>query len=469
MSKTSRWPRAVGIAVATVCVVGVAVALAATRSAWEPTLRGYLALAASSDSSEADDARAVAEHDHASDDHAGHDEFSSVRLSDRALKNIGFAAFTVTPQDYTQQLTLPAIVVERPGRSQIHITAPLTGIVTKIMAVTGEAVGPGDALFEVRLTHEELVNAQREFLETIARLKVVDKEIERLHGLGDGVVPGKRVLEQEYEQQKLEVALMAARQAMLLHGLTDEQVEQVRDTGRLFRNITIRAPEHNDADETCAAPHLFTVQRLDVAQGEHVQMGRELAVLADHCELQIEALAFEDDAADIRRAAQAGRRVTAEPFDADTDDAQLRNLAVLYVAGQIDPESRAFKVYVQLPNEIALDRTTSAGTRFLEWAYKPGQRMQLHIPVETWQDQVVLPNAAVVDDGAEAYVYRQDGDHFDRVPVRVLFRDSRSAVVENDGALYPGDVIAGRGAYQMHLALKNKSGGAIDPHAGHHH
>ena len=77
--------------------------------------------------------------------------------------------------------------------------------------------------------------------------------------------------------------------------------------------------------------------------------------------------------------------------------------------------------------------------------------------------------AARVDDGAEAYVYRQNGDHFDRVPVRVLFRDSRSAVVENDGALYPGDVIAGRGAYQMHLALKNKSGGAIDPHAGHHH
>jgi hypothetical protein len=30
-------------------------------------------------------------------------------------------------------------------------------------------------------------------------------------------------------------------------------------------------------------------------------------------------------------------------------------------------------------------------------------------------------------------------------------------------------VVAANGAYQIHLALKNKSGGAIDPHAGHTH
>ena len=33
----------------------------------------------------------------------------------------------------------------------------------------------------------------------------------------------------------------------------------------------------------------------------------------------------------------------------------------------------------------------------------------------------------------------------------------------------PGEVIAAKGAYQIHLALKNKSGGAVDAHAGHNH
>jgi hypothetical protein len=139
------------------------------------------------------------------------------------------------------------------------------------------------------------------------------------------------------------------------------------------------------------------------------------------------------------------------------------------VAGEIDPDSRAFKVYVRLPNRIALDKTNPGGQRFLEWAYKPGQRMELGIPVETWEDQIVVPTSAVVDEGAEAYVYRQNGDRFDRVPVHIRYRDQNAVVIDNDGALFKGDVIAGKGAYQMHLALKNKSGGAIDPHAGHNH
>jgi hypothetical protein len=29
--------------------------------------------------------------------------------------------------------------------------------------------------------------------------------------------------------------------------------------------------------------------------------------------------------------------------------------------------------------------------------------------------------------------------------------------------------VAGHGAYQIHLACKNKAGGGVDPHAGHQH
>jgi hypothetical protein len=50
----------------------------------------------------------------------------------------------------------------------------------------------------------------------------------------------------------------------------------------------------------------------------------------------------------------------------------------------------------------------------------------------------------------------------------VQFRDKNSVVLENDGQLV-GSSIAMSGAYQMHLALKNQAGGAIDPHAGHSH
>jgi hypothetical protein len=95
--------------------------------------------------------------------------------------------------------------------------------------------------------------------------------------------------------------------------------------------------------------------------------------------------------------------------------------------------------------------------------------MELRVPVERWTDRIVLPVEAAVEEVAEIYVYRQNGDHFDQVPVHVEFRDREFIVIANNGSLFPGDVVAGRGAYQIHLALQNKAGGGVDPHAGHQH
>ena len=400
---------------------------------------------------------------------AGHSDTESIELSKNGLKNIGYEPFVVEPSRFDKLLTLPAIVVERPGRSQLHITAPLTGVVTEIYAVEGEAISPDQPLFEMRLTHEELVAAQRDYLRTAENLAVVNREIERLQSLDAGVIAGRRVLEQEYEKQKLEASLRAESQAMLLHGLTEAQVNEIRDKGHLLQTITVRAPERVHSDSEGEEDHPFQIQRLSVAQGEHVEAGRELAVLADHCELHIEGLAFEDDAPLIRKSAESASKVKASLLADDSPDTQVSGLEVMYVADQIDPETRAFKFYLALPNRIALDKTSPYGNRFIEWAYKPGQRMQLKVPIDSVEDQFVLPTTAVIDEGAEAYVYRKNGDHFDQVSVQVLNRNQDSVVVADNGSLLKGDVIAGKGAYQMHLALKNKTGAGIDPHAGHNH
>ncbi|MCA9230692.1 MAG: efflux RND transporter periplasmic adaptor subunit [Planctomycetales bacterium] len=414
-----------------------------------------------------------ADHDHDHEAEHGHDEHDVsgvIELSENGLKNIGFQPFTIQPAAFEKKLTLPAIVVERPGRSQIHITAPLTGVVTEIYSVTGEAVLPDQPLFEMRLTHEELVTAQRDFLRTAESLDVVNREIARLNSLGEGVVAGRRILEQEYEKQKLEASLHAETEAMLLHGISSEQVAEILETRRLLGAIVVRAPRHKYEEGCCSVQHLLQIQRLEVARGEQVEAGQELAVLGDHCELHLEGLAFEDDAQEIRLAAQLGKVISASPLArGSSPGATVTGLEVLYVADQIDTESRAFRFYVRLPNEVAYERDNDVGKQFIEWRFKPGQRMQLDVPIETWEDQLVLPTTAVVDEGAEMHVYRQDGSHFDQVSVHVVHRDATSVVIKNDGTLIPGDVIAGNGAYQMHLALKNQAGGGIDPHAGHNH
>ncbi|MBL9165636.1 MAG: efflux RND transporter periplasmic adaptor subunit [Planctomycetaceae bacterium] len=359
--------------------------------------------------------------------------------------------------------------MEQPGRTQIQLSSPFGGVLAKVFVVQGEAIEPGSPMFEVRLTHEELVNSQQEFLKTAENLEIVDREIARLEALSEGVVAGKRILEQQYERQKLEVSLRSAEQALLLHGLTSEQVQDILKTRQLLQSVTVFAPSHSHASGNCPENHAFHVQRLPVSPGQQVDASQELAVLADHCELYLEGRAFEDDAKQLRNAAREGWTISASLLTGDKDAATIDNLKLLYLGDTIDPETRAFRFYLQLPNGMVLDQKTPEGRRFIDWEFKPGQRFELHVPIEKLTERIVAPIEAVVEEGAEFYVYRQNGKNFDRVPVHVEYRDNKSAVIANDGALFPGDVIAGRGAYQMHLALKNKSGGGVDPHAGHNH
>jgi hypothetical protein len=122
-----------------------------------------------------------------------------------------------------------------------------------------------------------------------------------------------------------------------------------------------------------------------------------------------------------------------------------------------------------LPNELVRNEQTDDGHRFIGWRFKPGQRVQLQVPIERWENRIVLPVDAVIQEGADWFVFQQNGGRFDRKPVHVEYRDQRWAVIASDGTLFPGDAVATSGAYQMHLAMKNKAGGGVDPHAGHNH
>ena len=84
----------------------------------------------------------------------------------------------------------------------------------------------------------------------------------------------------------------------------------------------------------------------------------------------------------------------------------------------------------------SLPATPRDGAPFVVWRFKPGQRMQILVPVEKWQDKIVLPIDAIAQDGVETYVFRENGDHFVRQPVHVEFRDQFKAVIANDGSLY---------------------------------
>jgi len=432
-------------------------------------------------------------HDHSA--HAGHSEETSLELSDQALRNIGLSDKTIQPirlETFHRSITIPAVVVERPGRSRVQVATPMTGVITHVHAVQGEAVEPGTLLFQIRLTHEDLVNAQTEFVRTLGELEVEEKEIARLEDVTQsGAVAGRLLLERKYARDKLTAMLRAQREALKLHGLSETQIDQIVSERRLLRELQIFAPSidsHGEEELKLTRRFLspaslqqpmpqepqqahtgpLILQQLDVHKGQSVSAGETLCVLTDYDELFIEGMAFEQDVSQLRQA--SANEWTVDAIFQRPGDARLvvEDLEIAYLANTIDANSRTLHFYVRLPNEVTKDRR-DRGNRYVEWKYLPGQRLQLRVPVEQWPDQIVVPVEAVAREGAESFVFQQNGDHFDRVPVHVRYRDQYAAVIENDGSLFPGDVVALRGAHQMQMALKNKAGGGVDPHAGHNH
>ena len=135
----------------------------------------------------------------------------------------------------------------------------------------------------------------------------------------------------------------------------------------------------------------------------------------------------------------------------------------------MDTLSRALHFYIKLPNKVTRDITTENDIRYINWKYRPGERVNLKVQVDQWNDQIVVPKDGIVQDGAEYYVFLKKGNTFTKIPVHVLYNDQDWYVIENDGSLKLGWKIAFSGAYQIYTALKNNSGGGMDPHAGHNH
>ena len=464
-------------------------------------------------------------HNHASqgldahaDAHAhGSSSANSLAVSETARKNLGLTDEFLQPIElhaFTRTLSVPSIIVDSPGRTRLPVSAPMTGIVTHVHAVTGEAIKPGDLILEMRLTHEDVVTAQKEYLQTLGDRDIELKQIARIEGLAyAGALSNKTLLDRQFTRDKLESHLSSQREALRLHGLSDNQISAIDKDRRLLTEIQIVAPHPDDhaeeelhlsgqhspllsqtagssepnrfrvasadasrnalhnALQTHSAnddSHILVLQDLHAQKGQIVNAGDSLCVLADYKELMIEGQAFENDANVIATAKLANWPIAAL-IGENSEATRIENLEVSRVDNEIDPATRTLKFYVSLHNELIEEKPTPEGQRHVTWKYRTGQRLQMLLPVEHWTEQIVLPVDAVVREGIESYLFQENGDHFERVSVHELYRDQTHVVIANDGTIYPGDVVALRGAYQMQMALKNQSGGGIDPHAGHNH
>jgi len=392
-----------------------------------------------------------------------------VKLSPQARKNLGLISKPIEPTTYWRTLEIPGAIVDWPGVSDRGVVAPVTGIVTRIYAFPGDTVTPNAPLFAVRLVSESLHASQLELFKATSDIAIAEQQRKRLEEASQsGALAQSRMIEIENQIQRLEVTVKAYEQDLQSRGLPAESIEAAAK-GNFVTEINVRAPGEQalresqitftsfTSDAPQQPPFRFEMQELKVELGQQVEAGELLCVLADHRALYIEGKGFKDDMALVHQAAKNNWDVAIDFDSADLEGwpPLPEKLRIHHVANVIDHDTRTFSFFLALENQWQA-YTQEEEPRFI-WRFRPGDRVRLHVAVEELKDVFVLPNSAVVREGPEAYVFRQNGDLFDRRPVHVLHEDRENVVVANDGSLRPRFYIAQSAAASLNRVMKAQS------------
>ncbi|HIE96889.1 MAG TPA: MchE protein [Planctomycetes bacterium] len=403
-----------------------------------------------------------------------------LKLSPQARRNLKLVAKPARPQTYWRTIQVPGSIVDRPGRSDRGVTSPAVGVVSEIHAFPGDTVRPGDRLFTLRLFSEYLQNTQKELFRSTKEAQIAREQLARLSPLADrGGISKSRIIEVENQLLRQEAVIHAHRQDLLTRGLSPQQIANVAN-GQFVSTVDVVAPprikergklvtirqasfqEGAGSDEVFA----FEVQELNAGLGQQVQAGQLLITLANHSSLYLEGHAFKREAPFLENAAQNGWKISVE-FSEDVPEhwpGLEQSFEIRYLSNSIDEQSRTFDFFIPLVNQSRSYKNN--GETFVVWRFRPGQRVRLHVPVEKLNDVFVLPSAAIVREGPEAYVFQQNGDLFNRIPVQVLHEDRLNIVVANDGSVTPGLYLAQSAAASLNRVLKAQaaSGMRADVH-----
>ncbi len=442
------------------------------------------------------DAQAIA----ADDDHA--EEVEHVAISPAAAANLDLQLVHVLLSDHTEEVMLPGMLVPLPGIGRRIISAPVSGVVTSIQAKLGQLVGAGTPLMELELNDNRLADSQKTLLETVAQLSVLNRELARLQPLSDvGAVAGRRLRDLAYEQEQLMAKQRAYAEAAELYGASRAAIRELLETGTLIRTTTVTMTKdgspHEGVDAGAEAAATYTVEELSVNVGQAVERGQPLCTVANYAQLLVRATAFESDLEMIRRLQVEERPIAIEiGHDQFADHRHITrrdDLRISYIEPSIEQDSQSLHFFLPLENEaVAAGADDEVG-----WQFRPGQRVHVRIPSKTWQQVLVVPLSALVEEGAESFVFRQLDDHHDAppgddvgpdhadhdhdhdhdhdsqeplefqpLPVRVLHRGDQFAVLA-EATFDQDDLIVTNNAYQLHLAMK-VAAGAGQAHDHHH-
>jgi cobalt-zinc-cadmium efflux system membrane fusion protein len=370
------------------------------------------------------------ENEHTKEASADHDD-EIVELSEDAVRTANIQTVLVTRASLGGRIDATAVITPNEYR-MAHVSPRIPGRAIQVQAELGDRVETNEALAE--LDSIELGEKKSQFLEARASLEVARRNHSREKRLyKQHISSEKEFLEAKGDFERTQAAYRAAREALRLVGLSEEDIEKATWGGK----------DRPLSHFPLLAPFSGTVIERHITIGELIEPDQKPFTIADLSSVWVVIDVYEKDLTHVREGTRVALTVDAFP------ERRFPG-TITYVSHLLAPATRTAQARVVIDNGDGLLR--------------PGMfaRATIETPAQGGEEALVLPRDAVqrVGDEPVAFVERKPGTY--EVRELALGREVGDSVEVRSGVA-AGERVVTIGSFYLKSTL---SKGAM---AGHGH
>jgi cobalt-zinc-cadmium efflux system membrane fusion protein len=339
-------------------------------------------------------------------------EAVEVSLTPDAIQRAGIVTAPVRSEVVEGTSTVPATVTSNAYR-ETKVNSLVGGIVRHVYPELGARVSRGETLVVV-FSHE-LAEAQMKYLSMQAMLQADHQKLARARKLAEiGAASRQEVEEVTAVHAAHATEVAAARQRLLLLGLTTSQVERLQDASHIVSEVAVTSPADG------------TILSRSVNPGQVIGAGHELLTVADLGTVWVIGDLYEKDIAAVRVGTPATILVPAVP------GTPLRG-QVAYIDPRVEPATRTAKVRVEVPNR--------------EGVLRLGMFVQMVFRAESGERRMLVPRAAVQSIGGRTVIYVATEEEGRFVETTVTLGVIAGDAVQVLAGVKPGDRVVTEGSF----------------------
>jgi membrane fusion protein, heavy metal efflux system len=354
------------------------------------------------------------------------EETVEVSLTPEAVERAGIKIAAVKAQSSVSAVTVPGTVMSNAYRDT-KVNALVGGIVRDVMMELGAEIRRGAPLAVI--FSSELADAQTKYLSMRAMLDADHQKLARTQKLVEIGSASRQELEEVtavHTGHETEVA--AARQRLLLLGLSPDRVARLETASQVISEVTVTSPADG-----------LVITR-SVNPGQVISAGQELFVVTDLSTVWAIGDLYERDFSRVRVGSPATIAIPS------TRDRVLKG-RVAYIDPRVDPATRTAKVRVEVPNRGGELRL--------------GMFVTMNIETGTTDRTTVVPRAAIQTIGDRSVVYvPAEGEEGKFVERAVKLGAPTGDLVPVLDGLKPGEKVVTDGSFFLRAeAARTRSGG----------